>query len=90
MHALTAVIPGRASSREPGIQRLALDSGFAAIGPRFARTHWRRPGMTTYCLGAGAGAVTGVALFFAAGALGAAAGGFIAAACAGRYFVITA
>ena len=28
---------------------LALDSGFTAepvIGPRFARTRWRRPGMT--------------------------------------------
>jgi hypothetical protein len=23
-----------------------LDSGFAAIVPRFARTRWRRPGMT--------------------------------------------
>jgi hypothetical protein len=34
------VIPGRASSREPGIQTLCvlLDSGFVVIGPRFART----------------------------------------------------
>jgi hypothetical protein len=35
-------------ARGPGIQTLAvlLDSGFEAIGPRFARTHWPRPGMT--------------------------------------------
>jgi hypothetical protein len=33
--------------REPGIQKsLALDSGFDPNGPRFARTRWRRPGMT--------------------------------------------
>jgi hypothetical protein len=24
-----------------------LDSGFIAIGPRFARIHWRSPGMTS-------------------------------------------
>ena len=42
-----------AREREPGIQShvqsLYLDSGLAAepvIGPRFARTRWRRPGMT--------------------------------------------
>jgi hypothetical protein len=42
------VIPGRAASREPGIQKCAkcLDSGFVVIGPRFARTRWRSPGMT--------------------------------------------
>jgi hypothetical protein len=42
------VIPGRAPSREPGIQKRVsyLDSRFVVIGPRFARTRWRRPGMT--------------------------------------------
>ncbi len=48
------VIPGRASSREPGIQAAVrlrhdrLDSGFTAepvIGPARGRTRWRRPGM---------------------------------------------
>jgi hypothetical protein len=48
---------GARRRREPGIQSdtqsLALDSGFAAepvIGPRFARTRWRRPGMALLAL----------------------------------------
>jgi hypothetical protein len=30
----------------PESRRVALDSGFVVIGPRVARTRWRRPGMT--------------------------------------------
>ena len=39
------VIPGRAPSREPGIQKRVsyLDSGFVVIGPRFARTRGDAP-----------------------------------------------
>lgn len=46
---------GARVTREPGIQKLTprvhLDSGFASIGPRFARTRWTRPGMTIYTQG---------------------------------------
>src|SRR3954452_18492100 len=45
---LDAVIPGRALRANPESRGgyAGLDSGFVTIGPRFARTRWRRPGMT--------------------------------------------
>src|SRR3954447_4921554 len=47
------VVPGRSPlgerTRNPDTSAMSLDSGFGAIGPRFARTHWRRAGMTGRC-----------------------------------------